>query len=82
MQKFIEFNTYKARYILPWDVSTILHTISVKKIHADQLCFDNNNQKKQLSRDLFLLATKDTLDARQGQNHISPLAVIARKLMN
>jgi hypothetical protein len=80
MVKYIELNTRTTQYILPWDAQVITYAIADKKIRANQLCFDNQREKKQLSHDLFLLAAKDSVSGNTGS--ISPLALIARALMN
>jgi len=78
--KYIEFSTTSIRFILPWHAPTIIHAIERNKIDAEQLLFTSNQDKQQLTHDLFLLATCDCMT--KNSKEASPLAIIARKLLN
>ena len=78
--KFIEFSTDSIRYVLPWHAPTIIHAIQRNEIVAEQLLFASNQDKQQLTHDLFLLATSDCMT--KNSKEPSPLAIIARKLLN
>ena len=78
--RYIELQTRKTHYVLPWHAATVMHTIFSKNIRADHLQFSSRREKQQLSHDLFLLAAKDSIT--RNLNKTSPLAVMARALMH
>jgi len=78
--KFIEFSTGTFHYVLPWHAPTVIHVINSKNINMCQLLFSSEQDRQQLTHDLFLLAASDSLKSNSFQ--ASPLAIMARQLMN
>lgn len=93
MKRSLRLTTKQQEYILPWDFSTVCNAICSQKIGAKNLCFKDQREKKQLCRDLFLLAAQghaqnpnrtDGSELCRSTESLeqSPLALIARKLIS
>lgn len=82
MQPFIEFHTNKQTYIVsqrPESVKSVFQNHGVK---ASDLRFSTNRQRKQLTKNLFLLALQEQLESNEPEKQAtSPLAVLARKIL-
>ena len=78
--KFITLQLNNTHFVLPWHAQTIMHAIAKNQIHAEELLFSSSFEKQQLSRDLFLLATKDAMT--RNVDEPSTLTMMARALMH
>jgi hypothetical protein len=80
MKRALRLTTEQQQYVLPWDFATVCTAIQSQNIRAKHLCFKNSQEKQQLCKDLFLLSAQG--DAQTHARQTSPLALIARKLLN
>lgn len=82
MQSFIEFHTSKQTYIVSQSPESVKSVFQAHGVKASDLRFSTDRQRKQLSKNLFLLALQEQLeiDATQQQT-TSSLAVLARKIL-
>lgn len=80
MRRSLTFQTKTSLFVLPWDFKTVSHVISSQHINVNDLRFNTPLEKKELSSDLFLLATKEAICKKT--NTVSVVTNFARDLMN
>ena len=82
MQHFIEFHTSKQTYIVSQNPESVKSVFQTHDVKASDLRFSTNQQRKQLTKNLFLLALQEQLEENKVETQdTSTLALLARKIL-
>ena len=84
MQHFIEFHTRKQTYIVSQNPESVKSAFQTHDVKASDLLFSTNQQRKQFTKNLFLLALQEQLEKNEPEKDrqdTSSLALLARKIL-
>lgn len=82
MQPLIEFHTHEKTYIVTHSPESVRSLFQDHDVNACDLQFTSDRQRKQLTKNLFLLALQEQLEKDElAKQDISPLALLARKIL-
>jgi len=83
MSSFIEFHTGKQTYIVSQSPESVKSVFQNHGVKASDLQFSTDRQRKQLTKNLFLLALQEQLESTMPEEKsTSSLAVLARKILS